>query len=192
MKILKAFSLALLSMIFIKATAQNAIPNGYSKATIVLQDNSSLTGYIKDNMKKDATVTFVNEKSDKKIKYSGNDIVSIEIDAIKFTCIKGDFFKVICAGELCFLQKSSDASGNVTYNGSEPIYSGGTPGKINDYFIYDAKAKDLKLVSAKTFEAVTAAAFAGYGPAIEKAKSVQGNIAQLGEAVTVFNNRNGK
>jgi hypothetical protein len=192
MKILKAVSVALFSIFFINANAQTGIPKGYSKATIVLQDNSSLTGYIKDNMKKDATISFVNEKGDKKNKYNGNDIASVEIDASKFTCIKGDFFKVISNGELSFLQKSSDASGNVTYNGSEAIYASGTPGKIGDYFFYDNKSKELKLVSNKTFETVTASAFAGYAPAIEKAKSAQGNIAQLGEAVSLFNNRSGK
>jgi len=192
MKIFKALSVALFSILFIKATAQTEIPKGYSKGKIVLQDNSSQSGYIKDNMKKDATINFLDEKGDKKNKYSGNDLVSVEINDSKFTCIKGDFFKVICNGELCFLQKSSDASGNVTYNGSEAIYVGGTPGKIGDYFIYDSRNNELKLVSNKTFETVTASAFAGYAPAIEKAKATQGNIAQLGEAVAIYNSRNSK
>jgi hypothetical protein len=190
MKILKTISLLLASFLFIKANAQNEIPKGYIKGSIVLQNNTTLNGYIKDNMKKDASVSFITDAAGKKTKYSGNDVSSVEIDGAKYTCIQGDFFRVICNGELCFLQKTSDAAGNITYNGSEAIYSSGAPGKPGDYFLY--KNKELKLVSAQTFETVTNATFADYTPAIEKAKALKYNIGQLGEAVVIYNNRGGK
>jgi len=192
MKILKTFSVLFLSFLFIKANAQTENPKGYSKGTIVLQNNTVLNGFIKDNMKKDATVSFVADAAGKKTKYTGTDLVSVEIDGNKFNCIKGDFFRVICNGELCFLQKVSDASGNITYNGSEAIYMSGAPGKSGDYFLYNDKDKELKLVSTKTFEAVTTAAFANYAPAIEKAKTAKDNIPQLSQAVVIYNNRGGK
>lgn len=189
MKILKTLSFVALIFLFTKVDAQNDIPKGYNKGTLVLPGNSILNGYIKDNMKKDASVSFMNGTSDKKIKYNANDLISLEIDATKFTCIKGDFFKVICNGELCFLQKSSDASGTITYNGSEAIYATGTPGKPGDYFIFSSKDQQLQLVSNKTFETVTAEVFAGYAPAIEKSKTAKDNIASLSEAVVIYNNR---
>ncbi len=189
MKILKTLSFVALIFLSAKVNAQNEIPKRYSKGSIILQGNKILTGFIKDNMKKDASVSFIRSINDKKVKYTGNDLVSVEIDANKFTCIKGDFFKVICNGELCFLQKSSDASGTITYNGSEAIFATGTPGKPGDYFIYNSKDTQLHLVSHKTFESVTAVAFAGYAPAIEKAKAARDNIASLSEAVLIYNNR---
>ena len=191
MKILKTLSVILLSITIMQVNAQTGIPKGYAKGTIVLQDNSIVTGYIKDNLKKDASVSFINENN-KKIKYSGNDISSVEIDGIKYAAIKGDFFKVICNGDLLFLQKASDASGTMTYNGTEAIYASGTPGKPGDYFIYTNKDQQLQLLSSKTIEAVTGSVFADYKPAIEKAKEVKGDIAQLSQAVLIYNKRNGK
>ena len=110
MKILKLLCFAVLIFFFTKVNAQNEISKGYNKGTVVLSGNSIVTGFVKDNMKKDASVSFMSGTSDKKIKYSANDLISLEIDAIKFTCIKGDFFKVICNGELS-LKRHAHARG---------------------------------------------------------------------------------
>ena len=192
MKILKFFPVLLLSSIFLQANAQTEIPKGFKKGTIVLADNTSQSGYIKDNIRSNASVTLVNETGGDKKSYNGADLNSAEIDGTKFLCISGDFFKVISQGELCFLQKSSDASGKVSYNGNEAIFSNGTEGKPNDYFIYNGKNKELKLVSKKNFDEVVAKTFAGNTAAIDKAKTANGDVAQLKDAVDVYNNRNNK
>ena len=75
-----------------------------------------------------------------------------------------------------FLQKSSDASGKPTYNGNEKVFSSGTEGKPDDYFMYDNKGKQLKLVSKKNYTEVTAAAFANDTAALDKAKSINGDF----------------
>jgi hypothetical protein len=192
MKILKFFPVLLLSSIFLQANAQTEIPKGFKKGTIVLADNSSLSGYIKDNIRSNASVTLVNETGGNKKSYNGSDLNSAEIEGVKFLCISGDFFKVISQGELCFLQKASDASGKVSYNGNEAIFSNGTEGKPNDYFIYNGKNKELKLVSKKNFDEVVAKTFAGNTAATDKAKTANGDVAQLKDAVDLYNSRNNK
>ena len=188
MNILNTVAATVLSLVFLQVNAQSEAPKGFQKGTIILADNSQLAGFVKDNIRKDASITFIQQAGEKKKNYSGSELAGAEIDGTKFICISGDFFKVLCQGELCFLQKSSDASGKPTYNGNQAIFSSGTEGKINDYFIYNGKDKQLKLVSKKNINEIAATSFAGNTAAIDKAKTVNGDLAQLKEAVEVYNN----
>jgi len=190
MKIFKIFPVLILSSIFLQANAQTEIPKGFKKGSIVLADNSTLSGYIKDNTRSNASVIMVAEAGGKKKNYNGFELNSVEIEGTKFLCINGDFFRVISQGELNFLQKSSDASGKLYYSGNEAFVSSGTEGKPDDYFIYTSSTKELKLVSKKNFEEVVAKTFAGNAAAIDKAKTANGDVAQLKEAVDVYNSRN--
>jgi len=190
MKLLNTLAASALSLVFLQVNAQTEAPKGFQKGTITLADNSNLSGFVKDNIRKDASLAFVSQAGEKKKNYNGSELISAEIEGTKFLCINGDFFKVLCQGELCFLQKSSDASGKPTYNGNDAIFSSGTEGKINDYFIYNGKNKQLKLVSKKNFDEVITASFDGYTAAIDKAKTVNGDLSQLKEAVEFYNNRN--
>jgi hypothetical protein len=94
---------------------------------------------------------------------------------------------VISEGELNFLQKASDASGRPSFNGNDAVFSNGTEGKPDDYFIYNSKNKELKLVSKKNLDEVINKTFAGNTAAIDKAKAANGDVAQLKEAVDVYN-----
>ena len=189
MKILKLLSAAALSLLFLQTNAQEA-PKGFTKGKVTLADNTIVTGFIKDNIRKDASVTLLVNGKEKK--YNGGDIAAAEIDASTYNCIKGDFFKVVCNGELTFLQKASDASSKPTTVGNEVFFLSGTEGKPGDYFIYETKSQQLKLVSRKNLNDVVTNSFAGYAPAIEKAKAAQADIAQLKDAVESFNSRGGK
>ncbi|MBC7946836.1 MAG: hypothetical protein H7Y42_03075, partial [Chitinophagaceae bacterium] len=95
--------------------------------------------------------------------------------------------KILCDGQLCYLQKASDASGKPTYNGNEAVFSNGTEGKINDYFIYNSTTQHLKHVSKKNLEEVIASNFAGHTAAIEKARSINGDLSLLKNAVELYN-----
>ncbi len=189
MKVLNTIAATVLSLVLLEANAQTETPKGFANGTIILTDGTALKGFVKDNIRKSASVIFTSE-TDKKKTYDGSALSSAEIEGEKFICIKGDFFKLICEGELSFLQKSSDASGKPTYNGSEAVFSSGTEGKLNDYFIYNNSNKQLKLVSKKNIDQVATVSFADCTAAIDKAKAVNGDLAQLKEAVETFNNRN--
>ncbi len=193
MKISKTLTLAIaLGMAFVQVQAQTEAPKGFKKGTLVLSDSTTATGFVKENLNGNASLQFLTQEGAKKKTYSGDELIAAEIDGTKYLCINGDFFKVICNGELAFLQKASDASGKVSYNGTNPVFSNGTEGKPGDYFIYTGSKKDLKLVSKKNFEEVITASFAGYQAAIEKAKATSGDISQLKDAIVIYNNRNSK
>jgi hypothetical protein len=191
MKIVKPTVMVLaLSLLFIQSQAQTDVPKGFKKGSILLFDSTMLSGYVKDNMSGGASLWYIATPGDKKKSYSGSDILSADIEGSPYICINGDFFKVICKGELTFLQKASDASGKVSYNGANPVFSNGTDGRPGDYYIYAGASKALKLLSKKNMDEVISSSFNGYTAAIDKAKTVNGDIAQLKEAVTLYNNRN--
>ena len=155
-----------------------------------MADNTVLTGLVKDNIRRDASVTLLADGKEKV--YNGSDLLTAETANGRFTCIKGDFFKIVAKGELSFLQKSSDASSQVTFNGNEAMLNSGTEGTPGDYFIYNSKANELKLVSKKNLNEVISNSFNNYSPAVEKAKTAKSDITILKEAVEIYNNRSGK
>lgn len=190
MKILKTAAVSVLSLALLQANAQTEIPGGFKKGAITLADGSTQQGFVKENIRKGASVMFTTSADGSKKNYSGSELNAAEVEGVKYICINGDFFKVISEGELSFLQKSSDASGKPAFNGSEAVFSNGTEGKPNDYFIYNTSSKNLKWVSKKNINEVAEASFAGYAAAVEKAKSVNGDVARLKDAVDIYNSRN--
>ena len=187
MKIKQLFIGAVLAFSFTAATAQTAIPSGYTKGSIVLADGNTINGYVKDNMKKSASVSFIDEANKAKT-YNGIDINGATVNGNTYICLKGDFFRSISTGKLNFLQKASDASNVATYNGTEVMFNNGTAGKVGDYFVYSNK--ELKLLNKKTVAAFIDNDLAGNTAAIEKAKSANGDIAKLKEAVDIYNSTN--
>jgi hypothetical protein len=185
MKMLAA--IAAFSLIIFQAHAQNEPPKGFKNGKLVLTNNTTMTGYVKDNIRGNASVTFLGE-GDKKKTFDGSALNAAEIDGVKFLCVKGDFFKIISEGDLYFLQKESDASRKASYNGTEAVFMDGTEGSKGDYFIYDSRNKQLKLVTKKTFDAVVAGTFASNTSAIDKANAARNDIAQLKAAVDLYNN----
>jgi hypothetical protein len=192
MTISKTLPVLVLSLAVLHAHAQTNLPKGFKNGTIILADSSIVSGYIRDNMKSQASVTFFTTTSNKKQQYSGAELSGATIEGDRYTCIKGDFFKVICQGELCFLQKASDASGKPSYNGAEAVFTSGTEGKPSDYFIYDSSTKTLTLLSKRNAAAVATSAFGTCTEAIDKAKNINGDISQLKDAVETYNNRSSK
>lgn len=188
MKITQIFAaVAIVAVSFTSVKAQET-PKGFDKGKVTLADGSVITGYVKEKIRGSASVIVISEGDSKKKTYSGNDLVSAEIGGEKFICHRGDFFKVINDGTLKFVQKASDASGKPIYNGNQAVFANGTEGAPGDYFIYNNGTKQLKLVTRKTITTVTNECFAGCDTAIAKAKAVNSDISEMGEAVTLYNN----
>lgn len=167
-------------------SAQTKTPDGYKKTSLQLFNGTSLSGYSKDNIKKSASVVFLENETTKKITFDGAQINTIKIDDENFICVGGDFFKIILAGKLTFVQKESNAADKVSYNGTEAIFNSGTEGKIGDYFIY-ANNK-LKLINKKSIASFIATDLVGNTAAAEKAKTIDGDFFKLKEAINIFNN----
>jgi hypothetical protein len=164
------------------------VPKGFEKGTVTLTDGSTVSGYVKEKIRGNASVTIISETDKKKKTYDGNELLSAEIGNDKFICQKGDFFKIIHDGRLKFVQKASDASRKPIYNGNQAVFANGTEGEPGDFFIYNNNSHLLKLITRKTITAVTTECFAGCDTAIAKAKAVSGDVSELGEAVELYNN----
>jgi hypothetical protein len=178
------FIVALNPFITFKATAQN--PEGFSRGTIMLGDSSTVTGLIKENIRKNASI-ILQDETGKKRTYSGNELVSLQQDSVFFICLRGDFFKVISDGEVKLLQKLSDASGKPSYNGTEAIFVNGTEGKPGNYFLYNSK-KQLQLITRKTYNSIIEENLSAYTPALDKAKANPNDMNGLKGAVELYNN----
>jgi hypothetical protein len=187
MKIFQILATSALSLVMLNANAQNDAPKGFVKGSITLADNTTLNGYIKDKISKEASVVYLS--NGKETIYTGAQLNGAETTSGNFICIHGDFFKVISNGSLNFLQKSSDASSQPSYNGLEVVFNNGTEGNPGDYFVYNGKSKELKLVSKKTLSQVVASTFEGYAPAVEKAKAAESNLVAFKDAVDAYNSK---
>jgi len=190
MKQLKFISAILLLMTSFQAKSQDAAPKGFVKGSITLADNTEVTGYIKDDIRKKASVVITSADGNKKTVYDGDKLNSVKMEGVTYICMKGDFFKLVCDGDLCFLQKASDASSKPVYVGSEAMFINGTEGKPGDYFIFSKATQQLKLVTNKNIAEVAAQSFANCEAAINKAKEADNDIALLKDAVVIYNNRN--
>ena len=192
MKLSTFFTAILFSISFLQLQAQNEIPKSFAKGHIVLADGSSIPGYIKENMRSNASLTIIEEAGGKKRNYNGSELMGVYIDSARFLCIKGDFFKVICEGDLYFLQKASNASDKPVYNGIEAVSMNGTEGKINDYFFYDNKRQQLRLLTKKNIPAMIETSFNNCAAAISKAKEAGDDLPLLKQAVAIYNARDEK
>lgn len=184
-KILPALTILALSFSAVKA--QDA-PKGFEKGKATLADGTIVTGFVKEKIRGNASITVINDSDNKKENYDGNELLAAEVGDDKYICIKGDFFKVVNDGNLKFVQKASDASSKPIYNGNTAVFANGTEGKPGDYFFYNDTNKQLKLVTKKTITAVADECLAGCDTAIAKAKAVNGDLSQVGEAVAIYNN----
>lgn len=176
-----------LSLLLLTATAQTETPKGYQKGSITLANGSRLSGFVKESMKKNASLIFIAEEGGDKKTYMASDLTAALIDGTKYSSISNDFFKVICEGEISYLQKASDAAGTIVYNGADPIVINGTEGKPGNYFIYEAATNRLQLVTQKNIAELVASFFKGNAAAAEKAREVKEDLLQLKEAVIAYN-----
>jgi hypothetical protein len=161
-------------------------PKGFRKGTITLEDNSVLTGYIKEHFQRYACLAFIPEKGGRRKIYEGSQLRTVSIDSLNFICLKGDFFHVISEGRLCLLQKSSDATNVPSYNGTEAIFVSGTVGQRDDYYLYSRNQNQLLLITRKNYREVISEAFAGYPKTNETAGDAY-DISQIRSAVIAFN-----
>jgi hypothetical protein len=183
MKILFIISI-LTSTLYFNSFAQS--PKGFRKGQITLEDNSILSGYIKEHFRSYACLAFIPENGGRKTIYDGSQIRSVTIDSLSFVCLRGDFFRVISEGRLGFLQKYSDASNAPSYNGTEAIFVNGTIGEKGDYFIYIQNKNQLVLINRKTYKKIIPEVLAEYPREFENAFATY-DISQIRLAINTFN-----
>ncbi len=189
MKFLKTFSIVVALTTLFATTVTAQTPEGYTAGTITLSNGSTLNGYIKENFKKSACVSFTENTTAKKKKYEGWVLSGANINGREYICIKGDFFSVLTGGELYFLQKATNAEGKISYNGSDPTYINAIEGKAGSYYLYNSKTLAISIVDKSSYDQVVASALGTYQPAVQKANETKEDVAALKTAVELYNKR---
>ena len=184
---LSAMFLTVICMAAMANKTNAQAPEGFVQGSVTLSNGSVITGYVKEAIKKNAAISFADAKGNKQ-QYDGSQINGAMVDTVNYLCIRGDFFKIICTGKICFLQKASNASGKASFNGTEAVFASGTEGKIGDYFAYSNN--QLTHLTKKTVNSFITGQLSTNVAAVEKAKAANRDIALLAEAVTVYNNSN--
>lgn len=143
----KFMSLLVLAIAFQVSYAQpspSSNPNS-GQATIILADQSTVTGEITDNIRKKGELSLV--VNGKKTKYKAGDISEVKTTAGRFISINYTFYEVIYSGKkITLLRKASEPSG-VQYNGSDAVVIS-SQGDIDDLFVKNSNGS-LQLLTKK-------------------------------------------
>lgn len=182
-----AFSALLLLLMPLSALMAQA-PAGFTAGYIVAADGSRVDGYIKESFKSKAALVF-QPASGKKVTYGGNAVNEVNISGVSYISYANDFFKVVTTGaKASLLQKVSDATGKVIYNGSEAAgISSGTEGRINDLFVRLAGQSVPTLINNDNLNTVAITLFADCPALLEKAKAGQMQVTDLESIVAQYN-----
>lgn len=163
-------------------------PAGFKTGYIILNDNTRKEGFVKENFKSKAAVIF-QDTDGKKTTYSGNDIKEAGIGDITYISYSSDFFKLVSSGtKASLLQKVTDASGQIIFNGSEAVgVSSGSEGAIRDFFIRTSKDNSLHLVTKKNFLSVISTYCADCPSVTESVKNNSSSYEKLEEVIQLYN-----
>lgn len=153
----KLLSLLLL-IVLLQVTRINAQPapekdaEGYVSGQVLLTDNSTISGTIKDNIRKKGEVTVL--RDGKKTKYEAGEITSVQIGGSNYITNNYTFYEIIWQGSaITLLRKANEPSG-VQYNGVEPVVISGSEGDVDDYFVTKKNDASFYLLTSKTLKEV--------------------------------------
>lgn len=145
---------------------------------IVLPDNSTVSGTIKDNIRKKGELTVVN--NGKKTKYKAGDISSAQLGSSNYITWNYTFYEILWQGKnLTLLRKANEPSG-VQYSGSEAI-AVTSDGKVDDLFVRKNGDPSLQLLTKKTVKEVLGNICSTCGAAIDADKFDAGSAKKMVE-----------
>lgn len=189
MKHVLSFTLFAFCLVVINNTSSLAqAPAGFKTGYIILNDNTRKEGFVKENFKSKAAITFQGTDG-KKTTFTGNDIKEAGIEATTYTSYSSDFFKLVSSGAKASLfQKVSDASGQIIFNGSDAVgVSSGSEGAIKDFFIRTSKDNTLHLITKKNFESAISTYCADCPAVTERIKNNSASYEKLEEVIQQYN-----
>lgn len=134
--------------------AQAAAGSGAGDAImgqVVLPDNSTVSGTIKESIRKKGELTVIT--GDKKTKYKAGDISSAQIGSSQYITWNYTFYEVLGQNKnLTLLRKANEPAG-VQYNGSDAV-TVNSEGNIDDLFIKKNGETSLQIVTKKNIKEV--------------------------------------
>lgn len=168
MKQLKQQMLLVAILIGFFAQAQNS---DFQQGTVTSYGNETSTGAIKPLFKQRGVIIFQNSNAQKK-QLSPNEISAFTVGTEQFSAYTNDFYKLVIKGEKAsLLERVTDNSGKIYYNGAVPVNTPSLEGKIGDYYVLKNGTTEPVLIS---------------GPAFKRnAKAVFGDCSTIAGALTV-------
>jgi hypothetical protein len=122
-----------------------------TEGSVVLFDNTTVSGPATDNIRKKGEVVITN--NGKKIKYKAADVSSVQIGNARFITFNYTFYEVVSEGKnFSLLRKANEPSG-VQQIGSEVIAIT-SEGDVDDLFVRKAGANGLQLLTKKNIREV--------------------------------------
>ncbi|HQR92707.1 MAG: hypothetical protein B7Y15_09540 [Bacteroidetes bacterium 24-39-8] len=175
---------AFLALVGLEAISQ--VPAGFQKASLTLANNEQLEGTIKEGGIAKGTVQFEGANGSKK-NYSAAELNALTVNGENYLALSNDFYKVLVNGKASLLQKQSDNSGKMLYNGSEANIATTTEGKIGEWYLHNSATGDLHLLGKKNFDTVLGTALVDCPAFLADLKAKLFSYDQLVQAVTKYN-----
>ena len=181
-----AFSLVIAFFLAINVFAQSNTTD-FLPGSFTSFSNEKTTGTVKQQFKQRGAIMFATSNG-KKTLYSPNEIQGFEINGEQYISYSGDFYKLLVTGaKLNLLQKVTDNSGKIYYNGSQAIATIGVEGKLNDYYLQQTANDGFYHINAENYKTVAEQVFASNATILAAIKSNQTDYSKLAESVTKVN-----
>jgi hypothetical protein len=136
------------SVAFTQPSASND-PEIAVTGQVVLPDNSTVSGSVKDNIRKKGELTILT--NGKKTKYKAGDISTAQVGSSNYITWNYTFYEILWQGRnLTLLRKANEPSG-VQYSGSNPVVVT-SEGSVDDLFIRQTGNSSLQWLTKKNIK----------------------------------------
>ncbi len=162
-----ACALLLQASVLIAQPSPRTDPETAVIGQVVLPDNSTVSGSIRDNIRKKGELTLINNS--KKTKYKAGDISTAQVGGSNYITWNYTFYEILWQGKnLTLLRKANEPAG-VQYNGSDAV-AVTSEGNIDDLFIRKSGDASLLLLTKKNAKEVLGKICSSCATAIDAAK----------------------
>jgi hypothetical protein len=142
-------------------------PETSASGQIVLPDNSTVSGIIKDNIRKKGELVIIN--NGKKVKYKAGDISGAQVGGARYITWNYTFYEILWQGKnLTLLRKANEPAG-VQYSGSNPVVVT-SEGNVDDLFVRKSGDASLMLLTKKTVKEVVGKLCSNCAAGVDAAK----------------------
>lgn len=177
-----------LTLISFWGFTQSNQATGFQNGSIIGINGEKTAGTIKLMFKQRGGIFFRNTSGAKE-QFSPNEIQSFEVNAEQYTTYSGDFYKVIISGKkINLLQKVTDNSGQIFYNGSQAISNISTEGKTGDLYLQSIGGGSFWHVTEQNYLIVAEMAFESCSDILAEVKAKQSKYSELASTVAKANN----
>lgn len=118
---------------------------------VVLPDNSTVSGPVKDNIRKKGELTILN--NGKKTKYKAGDISTAQVGSSNYITWNYTFYEILWQGKNLTLLRKANEPSSVQYSGSNAVVVS-SEGDVDDFFIRETGNPSLQWLTKKNIKEV--------------------------------------